>query len=127
MEQSENTIKQIALFGTKVGLAFQIKDDIFDYGTADIGKPLAIDLKEKKMTLPLIYTLNNCLKSDKKKVIKIFKKKHIDKADVNYIVNLVKKHKGIAYAEKRMFELRDQAKDIITPYIKKQQGPFGIS
>lgn len=115
--QDQIVIDQFALFGTKVGLAFQIKDDIFDYGTSDIGKPLAIDLKEKKMTLPLIYTLNNCTKTERKKVIKTFKKKNISKDEINTIITLVNQYGGIPYAEKKMFELRDEAQQIIAPYL----------
>lgn len=116
--QSHKVIQDLALFGTKVGLAFQIKDDIFDYGTADIGKPLAIDMKEKKMTLPLIYTLNNCQKEDRKKVTRTFKSKNISKTDIDYIVDLVRQSNGIAYAEEQMHKLISEAKDIIKPYIK---------
>ena len=65
------------LFGEKVGMAFQIKDDLFDYGTAEIGKPLGIDIKEKKMTLPLIYALRNASFLDKKKMIFIIR--NVDK------------------------------------------------
>lgn len=115
--QDQSVIDQFALFGTKVGLAFQIKDDIFDYGTSDIGKPLAIDLKEKKMTLPLIYTLNNCTKSERKKVIRTFKKNRITKEEIADLIQLVKQYGGIQYAEKRMFELRDEAKKIIEPFL----------
>lgn len=115
---SEEEVKALTKFGEKVGLAFQIKDDIFDYGTSDIGKPVAIDLKEKKMTLPLIFTLNNCAKSEKKKVLRTFKKKQISNSDVKYIVDLVKVNKGIDYAEKRMNELIVEAKKIIAPFLK---------
>ena len=115
--QDQLVIDQFAMFGTKVGLAFQIKDDIFDYGTSDIGKPLAIDLKEKKMTLPLIYTLNNCTNTERKKVTKTFKKKTITKDEINAIIALVNQYGGIPYAEKKMFELRDEAKQIIAPYL----------
>lgn len=114
--KNENDIEAMKQFGEKVGLAFQIKDDIFDYGTSDIGKPLAIDLKEKKMTLPLIYTLNNCTSGEKRKVLRIFKNKKIDSNDIQYIVNLVKSYKGLDYAETKMMKLIEESKKIIAPF-----------
>jgi len=116
--QNKQVVNDLALFGTKVGLAFQIKDDIFDYGTSDIGKPLAIDLKEKKMTLPLIHTLNMCSKAERKKVIRTFKKKKISQEDIKTIIGLVNQYGGIPYAEKKMYTLRDEAKKIIEPHLK---------
>lgn len=118
MNQSQQNIATMAAFGTKVGLAFQIKDDIFDYGTEDIGKPLAIDLKEKKMTLPLIYTLNQCQKAEKRKVIRIFKRKNIESKDIEFIISLVHQFDGIAYAENKMNQIIEEAKVIISPLIR---------
>ncbi len=89
-------------FGEKVGIAFQIKDDLFDYGKADVGKPTGNDIKEKKMTLPLIYTLNHCDKTTKNKIIRIFKYPNKNSKEINFILDTVKKHGGIEYAEQKM-------------------------
>lgn len=86
----------------KKGIAFQIKDDLFDYGKADIGKPTGNDIKEKKMTLPLIYTLNHCDKSTKNKIIHIFKNAAKKKNEIKYIIDAVNATGGIHYAENKM-------------------------
>lgn len=89
-------------FGTSVGIAFQIKDDLFDYGKSDVGKPTGNDIKEKKMTLPLIYTLNNCDQITKLKIKSIFKKPEKNKSELKYIIDAVIETGGIKYAEKIM-------------------------
>lgn len=109
----QEKIEQLRLFGEKVGMAFQIKDDLFDYGNSDIGKPTGNDIKEKKLTLPLIYTLNNCDLSIKKKIIYIIKNQNTNKDKVDYVINQVKILGGIDYAEKKMFTFRDEALDIL--------------
>ncbi len=106
-------IEKMRLFGEKVGMAFQIKDDLFDYGTADIGKPTGNDIKEKKLTLPLIYTLNNCDAATRKKVIYIIKNQNTDKEKVAYVIDAVNKAGGIDYATKKMFAFRDEALTIL--------------
>ena len=107
-------VKKMHAFGEKVGIAFQIKDDLFDYGSGqDIGKPTGIDIKERKMTLPLIYTLNNCDRATKKTIIRTVKKYNEDKNKVNEVVRLVSEHGGIEYATKRMLQYRDEALDIL--------------
>ena len=100
-------------FGEKVGIAFQIKDDLFDYGKADIGKPTGNDIKEKKMTLPLIYTLNNCDKNTKNKIIHIFKNAQKKKHEVKYIIDTVTQAGGILYAENKMKEYINDAFEIL--------------
>jgi octaprenyl-diphosphate synthase len=102
-------IEKIRLFGEKTGMAFQIKDDLFDYGNADIGKPIGNDIQEKKLTLPLIYTLNNCDAATKRKLIYIIKNENTSKAKVQIVINTVKETGGIDYATNKMLAYRDEA------------------
>ena len=106
-------IEQMRLFGEKVGMAFQIKDDLFDYGSKNVGKPTGNDIKEKKLTLPLIYTLNNCEASIKKKIIYIIKNQNTDREKVDYVISEVKRLGGIEYATQKMFSFRDEALAIL--------------
>ncbi len=106
-------IEKLELFGEYVGMAFQIKDDLFDYGNTLTGKPTGNDIKEKKLTLPLIYTLNNCDASLKKKIIYIVKNENRDKQKVRFVADAVKQSGGINYAEKQMFDYRDLALNIL--------------
>ena len=102
-------------FGELVGLAFQIKDDIFDYGTPDnIGKPTGIDIRERKMTLPLIYTLNTASIEVKRELINIIKNKNEDPTYVNRAIELVIAHGGIEYAHAKMMELKTKALALLT-------------
>lgn len=110
---NEDTISKMQLFGEKVGMAFQIKDDLFDYGNQDIGKPTGNDIKEKKLTLPLIYTLNNCKNSIKKELIYIIKNNNNKKDKVQFVINEVTQCGGIDYAEKMMHQFRDEALEIL--------------
>ena len=104
-------------FGENVGLAFQIKDDIFDFGSSDdIGKPTGIDIKERKMTLPLIYTMNNVSKSQKKKIINTIKNYNQDSKRVQEVIEMVIANGGIAYAEKRMIDYKDKAMALIKDF-----------
>ena len=97
-------------FGELVGIAFQIKDDIFDYGTGEhIGKPTGIDIKEQKMTLPLIYTLNNVDRKQRRRIINTVKNHNKDKKRVQEVIDLVIAIGGIKYAEKRMHEFKEEA------------------
>ncbi len=109
----EKIIEKLKQFGEKVGLAFQIKDDLFDYSSKDVGKPTGIDIKEKKLTLPVIYTLNNCDKSIRRKIIYIIKNNNRDKEKVQYVFDAVKSTGGIEYAENKMFSFRDEALRIL--------------
>ncbi len=90
------------LLGEKIGIAFQIKDDLFDYGKDAVGKPLGIDIKEKKMTLPLIYALSKADTSDKRKIIYLIKNKNTDKKSVEQVIEFVVNSGGIAYASEKM-------------------------
>jgi octaprenyl-diphosphate synthase len=112
----EATAEKLRLFGEKTGMAFQIKDDLFDYGTDDVGKPTGNDIKEKKLTLPLIYTLNNVDRSTKRELIYIIKNQNKNVEKVNHVISVVKKSGGIAYARNRMNEYRDEALDILSSF-----------
>lgn len=110
---NEETTEKMRLFGEKVGIAFQIKDDLFDYGTEKIGKPTGIDIREKKMTLPLIYTLEHATPEVRRKIINIVKNHNTDKTRVEEVITLVKSSGGIEYTQQKMFEYRDEAMAIL--------------
>ncbi|MBL4746232.1 MAG: polyprenyl synthetase family protein [Flavobacteriaceae bacterium] len=95
-------VENMRLFGELIGIAFQIKDDLFDYTDAQIGKPTGIDIKEQKMTLPLIYTLNNCSKAEKKWLINSVKNHNFDKKRVKEVIQFVKSNGGIEYTIAQM-------------------------
>jgi octaprenyl-diphosphate synthase len=103
-------------FGEKVGIAFQIKDDLFDYGDAEIGKPLGIDIKEKKMTLPLIYALQNTTRSTKKHIIQIIKNESENPKKVREVIDFVKSTGGLQYANKRMNDYAQEAKELLQQF-----------
>ncbi len=111
----EDMSERMRNFGELVGLAFQIKDDIFDYGTSGkIGKPTGLDIRERKMTLPLIYTLNTAPKEVRKELINIVKNKNEKTKQVRRAVELVIQYGGIEYARTKMLELKAQALDLLT-------------
>lgn len=113
----EAAIARMRDFGEYTGIAFQIKDDLFDYGSGEhIGKPTGIDIKEKKMTLPLIYALNNAGFRDKRRIINIVKNHNTDPQRVAEAISFVQKSGGIQYAEKKMYEYRDKALDILNTF-----------
>jgi octaprenyl-diphosphate synthase len=117
VKQNENIINQLRLFGENVGIAFQIKDDLFDYTKNPIiGKPTGIDIKEKKLTLPLIYTLSKIDAEKKKYILNIVKNQSDNSAKVNEIISIVKQNQGIEYAEKKMFEYHAQAMQILSQF-----------
>ena len=104
------------LFGEKIGMAFQIKDDLFDFGTDDVGKPVGNDIKEKKMTLPLIYALKNAPNSTKRKIIKIIKKNNNQPKKVAEVIEFVKSSGGLEYATEVMYRFRSEAFDILAQF-----------
>ena len=106
-------IKKMWDFGEKIGIAFQIKDDLFDYGDDDIGKPRGIDIKEKKMTLPLIYALQNATKSEKNKIINYIKTDSTNEAKVKEVITFVKEKGGLEYAHNMMLKYQAEALDIL--------------
>ncbi|MGC6432237.1 MAG: polyprenyl synthetase family protein [Jejuia sp.] len=103
-------------FGELIGMAFQIKDDLFDYGDTQIGKPTGIDIKEQKMTLPLIYALNNADKRDKKWLINSIKNHNKDKKRVKEVITFVKANGGLNYAIKKMKSFQKQALKLLKDY-----------
>lgn len=109
-------VEKMRLFGEYVGMAFQIKDDLFDYSDDAIGKPTGIDIKEQKMTLPLIYALNNCSSSEKKWVINSVKNHNTDKKRVREVIQFVIDKKGLAYAEEKMIAFQQQALDLLVDF-----------
>lgn len=106
-------IKQMHLFGEKIGIAFQIKDDLLDYGDDDIGKPHGIDIKEKKLTLPIIYTINNADKDTRRFIINSIKNHNTDKKRVAEVIRYVNEHDGIAYTRKAMLRHKEEALEIL--------------
>jgi octaprenyl-diphosphate synthase len=100
-------------FGEKVGIAFQIKDDLFDYGTEDVGKPTGNDIREKKLTLPLIYTLTKVDKPLRRRLIYILKNEYKKPDQVKFVISVVNEYGGIAYAQQKMFAYRDEALEIL--------------
>lgn len=109
----EEIIEKMRLFGELVGIAFQIKDDTFDFGTDEVGKPLGIDIKEKKVTLPLIYALNKSEKSERKRVINLVKNHQDDPKKIQEIIDFVNSKDGVHYAHQRMLEYQNQAFEIL--------------
>lgn len=112
----EVTAEKMRSFGEKTGMAFQIKDDLFDYGTDDVGKPTGNDIKEKKLTLPLIYTLNNVDRSTKRELVYIIKNQNKNAEKVKHVIDVVKKTGGIAYAQNKMNLYRDEALEILSSF-----------
>ena len=115
--EDKNTVETMRLFGEKAGIAFQIKDDLFDYTRSTfIGKPTGIDIREQKMTLPLIYTLNNVSKKEKNNIINIVKNHHENNKKVAELIELVKENGGLNYAENVMIEYRNEALEILNQF-----------
>jgi octaprenyl-diphosphate synthase len=117
---NELDIAKLKQFGEKVGIAFQIKDDLFDYGNADIGKPTGNDIKEKKLTLPLIYTLNKIAPSEKRALIYIIKNENKNKVKVQQVIDTVIKKGGIDYATAKMNEYKKEALEILFTFPKNE-------
>jgi octaprenyl-diphosphate synthase len=113
---NEETIEKMRLFGEKVGIAFQIKDDTFDFGTDDVGKPLGIDIKEKKVTLPLIYALNKVDRSTRKKMINLVKNHQDDPKKIQEIIDFVTQNNGVQYANEKMIHYQNEAFEILAQF-----------
>jgi octaprenyl-diphosphate synthase len=113
---SDEVIEKMRLFGEKIGIAFQIKDDMFDFGTDDVGKPLGIDIKEKKVTLPLIYSLANATSAEKKRIINLVKNHNDDPAKIAQIIKFVNETGGLQYAETQMKKYQDEAFEILNTF-----------
>jgi octaprenyl-diphosphate synthase len=109
-DSSAETIQLMSEFGEKIGIAFQLKDDLFDYENSHlIGKPTGIDIKEQKMTLPLIYALNNTDKSTKRAIIRVVKNNNNDPKKVAEVIEFVNKSGGIQYATQKMNDYKEEA------------------
>lgn len=116
VKPESNEIAKMRRFGELIGMAFQIKDDLFDYGDDKIGKPTGIDIKEQKMTLPLIYALNNSTKKEKSWLINSIKNHNKDKNRVKEVIDFVKMKGGLDYAENKMMEFQREALLILEDY-----------
>lgn len=117
---SETDIQKMHLFGEKIGIAFQIKDDLLDYGDDVIGKPTGIDLKEKKLTLPIIYTLNNADKKTRDSIINSIKNHNTNKQRIAEVIAYVNSHDGINYTQQTMLRYQQEAIDILNTFEDKQ-------
>lgn len=118
---SDENSEKLRLFGEYTGIAFQIKDDLFDYTSTNIiGKPVGIDIQERKMTLPLIYVLNNASKENKKWLINSIKNHNKDKKRVAEIIKFVKENGGINYTIDKMNEYKQKALDILVNFPKNE-------
>ena len=115
--QSKEVVEKMRLFGEKAGIAFQIKDDLFDYTQSPlIGKPTGIDIREQKMTLPLIYTLNTADKKTKRYIINIIKNHHKDDNKVAEVIILVKENGGLEYAKQIMKNYHNDALSVLDQF-----------
>lgn len=110
---SKEVVEKMGEFGYNVGMAFQIKDDLFDYGTAEIGKPTGIDIQERKMTLPLIFALRNASVADQKRIKKAIKQSAKKSRKVNEVIEFVKESDGLEYAMGVMKTYYDEALKIL--------------
>lgn len=113
-------VETMRKFGELIGLAFQIKDDLFDYGQEKIGKPTGIDIKEQKMTLPLIHVLNNCSTKEKNWLINSIKNHNRDKKRVKEVIAFVKQNSGLEYAVKKMKAYQIEALQMLQKYPKSE-------
>jgi octaprenyl-diphosphate synthase len=112
----ELTVNRARIFGEKVGMAFQIKDDLFDYGDDEIGKPLGLDIKEKKMTLPLIYALSKASWLEKRSIVNIVKNESHKPRKRAEVIKFVKASGGIEYAQKVMKQYQDEASSLLNTF-----------
>lgn len=112
----DEEVERMRKFGELIGMAFQIKDDLFDYGEEKIGKPTGIDIKEKKMTLPLIYAINNTSDKDRRWLINSIKNHNKDRKRVKEVIAFVKQIGGLEYATQKMKEYQSRALEILSAY-----------
>ena len=114
--KDEATSQKLKDFGEKVGIAFQVKDDLFDYSPDNVGKPTGNDIKEKKLTLPLIFTLNNIDKPTRRKIIYIVKNQNTDKEKIKYVIHAVSQNGGIDYTINKMLQYKTEALQILQTF-----------
>lgn len=115
-----NEIHKFHLFGENLGIAFQIKDDLLDYGSADIGKPVGNDIRDKKITLPLIYTLDNVTPKTRRALLRNIRRKNKNSDSINFVITEVYKAGGIDYAKSKMIYYRDEALKILSEFPDSQ-------
>ena len=108
--------ERMRLFGEKVGIAFQIKDDLFDYGDDDVGKPRAIDIKERKLTLPLIHVLNKSSWAERRRLINIVKNHNTDPQQVRYLIDYVTANGGLSYSRAVMQQYIGEAEALLMQF-----------
>lgn len=114
--EDKEIIEKMRTFGEKVGIAFQIKDDLFDYGKDDVGKPLAIDIKEKKMTLPLIHVLNKSSWYDRRRMINIVRNHNTNPKKIQEVIDFVTQNQGLDYATREMNRYIVEAREILSGF-----------
>lgn len=124
VKPNSQEVETMRKFGELIGMAFQIKDDLFDYGEEAIGKPTGIDIKEQKMTLPLIHVLNNCSKKEKSWLINSIKNHNKDKKRVKEVIAFVKDNNGLEYAITKMKTFQEEALGLLDNY---PESPFKTS
>jgi octaprenyl-diphosphate synthase len=112
----EDVIERMRLFGEKIGIAFQIRDDLFDFGTDNVGKPLGIDIKEKKMTLPLIYALKHTDAAERRRIIGLIRRHSENPEKVREVVDFVRGSGGLEYARQAMEDFRSQAFELLAAF-----------
>jgi octaprenyl-diphosphate synthase len=112
----ESEIDRMRSFGEKIGIAFQIRDDLFDFGYDDVGKPLGIDIKEKKLTLPLIYALQQATSAERKQIIRIVSKHNDNPEKVREVIDFVRQSDGLSYARDIMYQYRDEAFELVADF-----------
>ncbi len=124
----EETVQRMWLFGEKTGMAFQIRDDLFDFGDDDIGKPLGIDIKEKKMTLPLIHALAQAERSERRRILSIIRNESHKAERVAEVIRFVRESGGIEYARKAMYAYRQEAFDLlaVAPESEARQAMYDL-
>lgn len=110
------SIQKMREFGEKVGLAFQIRDDLFDFGVDDVGKPLGLDLQEKKMTLPLIHALREADAREKRRIMRIVRQRKKSRKDIRTVSDFVERNGGIAYARNTMLTLAAEAQQLVRSF-----------
>lgn len=117
VKQNKDIIKKMYKFGEYIGIAFQMKDDLFDYeNNLTIGKPVGIDIKEQKMTLPIIYTLNQVNQNEKNFIINVIKNHNTNEKKVAKVINVVRKNNGIEYTTQKMIDYKKRALEILKEF-----------
>jgi len=114
--KDEEVIEKIRVFGEKIGIAFQIRDDLFDLGYDDVGKPLGIDIKEKKLTLPVIFALRQAERKVRDQMIHHIRRHHDQPDKVREVIEFVRKSGGLEYARDKMYAYRKEALDILAEF-----------